>query len=215
MKNELNSSSKYISGVCYDLSMLLDFLNKSSYIEHYAFIFHDSDDCEPHYHFLLCLVRSRRLSDVLNSINKEGSSNVLVESCSSPSAIVRYFVHADDPDKYQYSVDSIVSDTDLSYFDTLSREKPVKDDNVLNAFIDLSNAMPVADCARKYGRDFIIHYNHIKSLLLDSGMILDKGVYRQRGDFVNYNDDFMYRYKNGLDEFENVSRETITDKESE
>ena len=67
MKNELNSSSKYVSGVCYDLSMLLDYIDKSSYIEHYAYIYHDSDDSEPHYHFLLCLVRSRRLSDVLNS----------------------------------------------------------------------------------------------------------------------------------------------------
>ena len=206
MKNELNSSSKYVSGVCYDLSMLLAFLDKASYVEHYAFIYHDSDDSEPHYHFLLCLARSRRLSDVLSSIKKEGNSNVLVESCSSPCSIVRYFVHADNPEKFQYSADCIVSDTDLSYFDSLSREKPVKDDVILCAYLDLSDSMPVFECAKKYGRDFIIHYNHIKSLLLDSGMILDKGVFRQRGDIVNYNDDFMYRYKNGL--VDNVSRET-------
>ena len=206
MKNELNSSSKYVSGVCYDLSMLLSFLDKSSYVEHYAFIYHDSDDSEPHYHFLLCLSRSRRLSDVLNSIKKEGSSNVLIESCSSPSSIVRYFVHADNPDKFQYSADGIVSDIDLTYFDSLSREKPEKEDFILNAYLDLSDSMPVSECAKKYGRDFIIHYNHIKSLLLDSGMILDKGVFRQRGDLVTYNDDFMYRYKNGL--VVNVSRET-------
>lgn len=215
MKNDLNSSSKYVSGVCYDLSMLLSFLDKTSYVEHYAFIYHDSDDSEPHYHFLLCLCRSRRLSDVLSSIKKEGASNVLVESCSSPSSIVRYFVHADNPDKFQYSVDGIVSDTDLTYFDSLSREKPVKEDVILNAYLELSDSMPISECAKKYGRDFIIHYNHIKSLLLDSGMILDKGVFRQRGDFVNYNDDFMYRYKNGIDEEKNVSRETNTDTESE
>ena len=198
MKNELNSSSKYVCGVCYDLSILLEYMNKSSYIEHYAFIYHDSDDCEPHYHFLLCLARSRRLSDVLNSIKKEGTSNVLVESCSSPSSIVRYFIHADNPDKHQYAVDSIVSDTDLSYFDSLSREKPVKDDNVLNAFLDLIGGLPVVDCSKKYGRDFIIHYNHIKSLLLDSGYILEKGVYLSRGDIVEYGNKLMYEVKHGI-----------------
>ena len=198
MKNELNSSSKYVSGVCYDLSMLLSFLDKSSYIDHYAIIYHDSDDCEPHYHFLLCLARSRRLSDVLNSIKKEGSSNVLLESCSSPSSIVRYFVHADNPDKYQYSVDSIVSDIDLSYFDSLSREKSVKDDYVLNAFLDLLDGLPVVDCSKKYGRDFIIHYNHIKSLLLDSGYILDKGVYLSRGDIKEYSNKLIYEVKHDI-----------------
>lgn len=215
MKNDLNSSSKYVSGVCYDLSMLLSFLDKTSYVEHYAFIYHDSDDSEPHYHFLLCLARSRRLSDVLNSIKKEGTSNVLVESCLSPSSIVRYFVHADDSDKFQYSVDCIVSDTDLSYFDSLPREKPVKEDFVLNAFLDLTDSLPVSVCAKKYGRDFIIHYNHIKALLLDSGLVLDKGVYRPRGDLVNYYDDFMYRYKCGKDDDVSVSRETKSEVESE
>lgn len=198
MKTELNSSSRYISGVLYDLSLLLDFLDKSSYVEHYAYIYHDSDDCEPHYHFLLCLARSRRLSDVLNAIKKGGSSNVLVESCVSPSSIVRYFVHSDNPDKHQYSVDSIVSDTDLIYFDSLSREKPVKDDIILMAFLDLTNSMPLVDCAKKYGRDFIIHYNHIKALLLDSGYIMEKGKYFTRGDFCEYNNTLMYEVKNDL-----------------
>lgn len=198
MKTELISSSKYISGVCYDLSMLLDFIDKSNYVEHYAYIHHDSDDCEPHYHFLFCLARSRRLSDVLSSIKKEGSTNVFVESCSSPSSIVRYFVHADNPDKHQYSVDSVVSDTDLSYFDSLSREKPVKEDNVLNAFLDLVDGMPIIECSKKYGRDFIIHYNHIKALLLDSGYLSCKGVYLARGDIADYNNNLMYEVKNGL-----------------
>ena len=198
MKNDLNSSSKYISGVCYDLSMLLAFLQKSCFVEHYAYIYHNSDDSEPHYHFLLCLVRSRRLSDVLNSIKKEGSSNVLLESCSSPSSVVRYFVHADNPEKFQYSVDSIVSDTSLTYFDSLSREKHAKEDNVLNAFSDLIDGIPVVECAKKYGRDFIIHYTHIKSLLLDSGYLLDKGSYLSRCDIVEYNKNLIYEVKHDI-----------------
>lgn len=198
MKNELTSSAKYISGVCYDLTMLLDFIDKSSYVEHYAYIHHDSDDCEPHFHFLLCLARSRRLSDVLNSIKKGGASNVLVEVCSSPSSIVRYFVHADNPDKHQYSCDSVVSDIDLSYFDSLSREKPSKEDSVLNAFLDLVDGMPLIDCSKKYGRDFIIHYNHIKSLLLDSGYLLCKGVFVARGDIVEYSNNLIYEAKHDI-----------------
>lgn len=198
MRNELNSSAKYISGVCYDLGALVDFVDKSSYVEHYAYVCHDMDDNETHYHFLLCLTRSRRLSDVLNSIKKEGSSNVLVESCFSPSSIVRYFTHADNPEKFQYSDNAIVSDVDLSYFDSLLREKPVKEDNVLNAFLDLTEGMPVLDCGKKYGRDFIIHYNHIKELLLDSGYLLCKGVYLARGDISDYNNNLIYEVKHDI-----------------
>lgn len=198
MKTELNSSAKYISGVCYDLGMLVDFVDKSNYVEHYAYIFHDMDDNESHYHFLLCLTRSRRLSDVLNSIKKEVSSNVLLESCSSPSSIVRYFTHSDNPEKFQYSTNAIVSDVELSYFDSLSPAKPEKDDKVLGAFLDLVDGMPVLDCSKKYGRDFIIHYNHIKALLLDSGYLLCKGVYLARGDIADYNNNVMYEVKHDI-----------------
>ena len=165
---------------------------------------------DPHYHFLLVLRRSRRLSDIQSCMKKTLLGNVLLQPCHSVSGSYGYLTHENEDSKVHYDESSIVSSADSSYWKsyTSSNDCNKSCDTIMSAYLDLLNSMPLTDCAKKYGRDFIIHYNHIKSLLLDSGMILDKGVYRARGDFVNYNDDFMYRYKNGLDEDENVSCET-------
>ena len=218
----LQCSSKYISGICYDEEGLSNFVkDNNSVVDEYAYILHDRDvrddgtPKEPHYHFLLVLQRSRRLSDIQSCMKKTLQGNVMLQSCHSVAASYGYLTHENDDSKVHYDESSIVSSADSLYWqaDSSSSAPDKSSDTILSAYLDLLNSMPLSDCAKKYGRDFIIHYNHIKSLLLDSGMILDKGVFCQRGDFVNYNNDFMYRYKNGSDY--DVSRETNTEKESE
>ena len=220
----LQCSSKYLSGICYDVEGLENFVkDNNSVVSEYAYILHDRDVKddgtlkEPHYHFLFVLNRSRRLADIQSTMKKTMKGNVMLEPCRSVSDSYGYLTHEIDDNKAQYDDSSIVSSADKSYWkpDTSSHDYNKSSDTIMSAYLDLLNSLPLTECAKKYGRDFIIHYNHIKSLLLDSGMILDKGVYRQRGDIVNYNDDFMYRYKKGLDEDENFSCETNPDKESE
>lgn len=218
----LQSSAKYICGICYDGSGLANFVkNHNSVVTEYAYIFHDrdvKDDGSPkeaHYHFLLVLKRSRRLADIQSYMKYSLQGNVLLQPCHSVTASYGYLTHENEDSKVHYDESSIVSSADSSYWkaDIQANDRVKSSDTILSAYLDLLNSMPLSECAKKYGRDFIIHYNHIKSLLLDSGLILDKGVFRQRGDFVNYNDDFMYRYKNGsCDDF---SREANTHEESE
>ena len=216
----LQRSSKFICGICYDGQGLATFLkNKQSVVSEYAYILHDRDvkedgsPKESHYHFLLVLHRSRRLADIQSYMKHSLVGNVMLQPCHSVSASYGYLTHENEDSKVSYDESAIVSSSDKSYWtsDMLSSDCDKSCDTISCAYFDLLKSMPLTDCAKKYGRDFIIHYNHIKSLLLDSGMILDKGVYRQRGDILNYNDDFMYRYKNGLDDDENVSLETKTD----
>lgn len=220
----LQCSAKYICGICYDKEGLANFVkDNNSVVDEYAYILHDRDvkddgtPKESHIHFLLVLRRSRRLSDIQSCMKKTLDGNVMLQPCHSVSDSYGYLTHDNDDNKVQYDESDIVSSADKSYWksDDISSDSDISCDTIMSAYLDLLKSMPLTDCAKKYGRDFIIHYNHIKSLLLDSGMILDKGVYRQRGDFVNYNDDFMYRYKNGIDDDEIVSRETKTDSESE
>ena len=220
----LQTSAKYISGICYDGVGLASFLkNPNSVVSEYAYILHDRDvkddgtPKESHYHFLLVLHRSRRLADIQSYMKYSLQGNVMLQPCRSVSDAYLYLTHENDDKKAQYDESSIVSSADISYWkpSETSSDSDISCDTIMSAYLDWLNSMPLIDCAKKYGRDFIIHYNHIKSLLLDSGMILDKGVYRQRGDIVNYNDDFIYLYKNCLHDDDNVSRETITDSESE
>lgn len=218
----LQSSAKYICGICYDAEGLANFVKvNNSVVDEYAYILHDRDVKddgtlkESHIHFLFVLRRSRRLSDIQSCMKKTLIGNVMLQSCHSVSGAYSYLTHENEDNKVTYDESAIVSSSDKSYWlsDNTVNVCDKSCDTIMSAYLDLLNSMPLTDCAKKYGRDFIIHYNHIKSLLLDSGMILDKGVYRQRGDIVNYNDDFMYRYKSGLET--NVSRETVLEKESE
>ena len=218
----LQCSAKYISGICYDGEGLAKFVqNKQSIVTEYAYILHDRDvkedgtRKESHFHFLLVLHRSRRLADIQSYMRYSLYGNILLQPCHSVSGSYGYLTHENEDSKVHYDESAIVSSADSSYWksDISSNDCDKSSDSILSAYFDLLNSMSLSECAKKYGRDFIIHYNHIKALLLDSGMILDKGVYRHRGDFVNYNDDFMYRYKNGLDD--DVSRETNSVKESE
>ena len=218
----LQRSSKYIYGICYDGEGLARFLkNPQSVISEYAYILHDRDlkeDGTPkecHYHFLLVLNRSRRLADIQSYMKHSIQGNVLLQPCHSVPASYGYLTHENEESKVSYDQSSIVSSADSSYWkaDSSFNDSGKSCDIILSAYLDLLKSMFLIDCAKKYGCDFIIYYNHIKSLLLDSGLILDKGVFLHRGDFVNYNENFMYRYKNGLDS--DVSRDTNTDYESE
>lgn len=218
----LQVSAKYISGICYDSDGLANFVkDNNNVVDEYAYILHDRDvkedgtPKEPHYHFLFVLRRSRRLSDIQSCMKKTLQGNVLLQPCRSVSDSYGYLTHENDDDKAQYDESSIVSSADKSFWlpADSSSESDTSCDVIMSAYLDLLKSMPLSYCAKKYGRDFIIHYNHIKSLLLDSGMILDKGVYRPRGDFVNYNDDFMYRYKNGLDDDQSSESNTLEETE--
>lgn len=201
----LQCSSKYICGICYDEEGLSNFVkDNNSVVDEYAYILHDRDfkedgtPKEPHYHFLFVLRRSRRLADIQSCMKKTLQGNVMLQSCHSVPGSYGYLTHETEDSKVHYDESSIVSSADSSFWkaDISSHGRDKSSDSIMCAYFDLLNSMPLQECAKKYGRDFIIHYNHIKSLLLDSGMILDKGVYRSRGDFVDYNDEFMYRYKN-------------------
>ena len=205
----LQTSAKYISGICYDGVGLEKFLkNEDSIVTEYAYILHDRDlkedgtPKESHYHFLLVLQRSRRLADILSYMNYSLQGNIRLQPCHSVSASYVYLTHENEDSKVHYDESSIVSSADKSYWiaDTSPKERDKSCDTIMCAYLDLLNSMPLTECAKKYGRDFIIHYNHIKTLLLDSGMILDKGFYIPCRDFVDYNTDFMYRYKNGIDD---------------
>ena len=218
----LQTSAKYICGICYDEDGLSNFVkNHNSVVSEYAYILHDRDvkddgtPKEPHYHFLLVLQRSRRLADIQSYMKYSLQGNVLLQPCHSVTASYGYLTHENEDSKVSYNETSIVSSADSSFWkaDTSFNDSHKSCDTIMSAYLDLLKSMSLTDCAKKYGRDFIIHYNHIKSLLLDSGMILDKGVYIPCRDFVSYNNDFMYRYKNGSDDYS--SCDINTDKESE
>ena len=189
----LTGSSRYMSFVAYDPypgTLSLDRLLSMPSVADAAYILHDQDGKKPHYHVVLMLQRSRRISDVVSALRKSiFAGNILYEPVRDGAAIYDYLTHATESanSKHQYSPDNVVASLprdiwQLTYSGVTLKTKEDKPDTVLSATMDLINGDSLAAVMRRYGRDFIVHYGHIKALLVDMGATLIDGYWYAPGD---------------------------------
>lgn len=207
LKQELNGSSKYLSFVCYDpypFALSVDKFLMCTAVQDVAYIFHDRDEGKKeHYHVVLMLNRSRRIQDIINFLKRNFfEGNVLYEPVRDGAAVFEYLTHDTKGNEnkaiyFPHEIHSSISRDEWIdlYSDVGSAKQTEKEDRVLSAYIDLVSGIDVDSCARKYGRDFIIHYGHIKSLLQDGGFYCDCGRWFARGLDSN-SADTLYKYKN-------------------
>lgn len=148
--------------------------NHQSSIRGFEYIYHDKDLKEdgtlkePHFHVNLILYSARKLVDVRRwfSGGKDLNgfpANTLGQICMDIGASHDYLTHKGYSDKFLYNSEDIVS-TDLSLFD---RKVECSDDASWLALNDMLNGVPLQDIAKRYGRDFIYHYGHIKQVYVD------------------------------------------------
>lgn len=189
----LTGSARYMSFVAYDPypgTLSLDRLLLMPAVADAAYMYHDKDGQKPHYHVVLMLHRSRRISDVVSALRKSiFGGNILYEPVRDGSAIYDYLSHANDSakNKHQYNPDDVFASLprdiwQQTYACVNPRLKDDKPDTVLSATTDLLNGDSLGDVMRRYGRDFIIHYGHIKTLLVDMGARLIDGYWYAPGD---------------------------------
>lgn len=207
LKQELNGSGKYLSFVCYDpypFSLSVDKLLMCTAVQDVAYILHDRDiEKKEHYHLVLMLNRSRRIQDIINFLKKNFfEGNVLYEPVRDGAAVFEYLTHDTKGNEnkavyFPHEVQSSISHEEWIelYSGVGTVKQSAKEDSVLSAYIDLTAGLDVETCARKYGRDFIIHYGHIKNLLQDSGYYCDGGLWMARGWDSN-SAETHYIYKN-------------------
>lgn len=116
---------------------------------HYAYIRHDDDGVEPHYHVLL-VFKNARAFDGLKSLIKSNQNTLGEVVKSDLRSMFDYLLH-EDKDKKQYSVDDVVSD-DVDFWLSCSHDS----DNTTDSLIDdILAGTPLRVLARKYGRDFM------------------------------------------------------------
>lgn len=122
---------------------------------HWAYIYHDMDDCEPHYHILLHYDNARSGNAVLRDF--VGNQNSFIEKSVSPIASYEYLTHKNDPDKYQYCDSCIVSHNPVYWEHFLP---DVRDRTQLDFLEDLlsTKELDIVLMAKRYGRDFIKNY---------------------------------------------------------
>lgn len=141
-------------------------------VKAYAYITHDKCNKEIHTHLLICLINATTCNAIQNWFTgfedeKGLQINTLVQPMHDLYSSYKYLTHeteqAREEGKYVYSKDNIKGNN-LSYFTDSSKQDI---DNLTLAIDDLLAGIPLDEVTKKYGRDFIIHYGHIKMLFND------------------------------------------------
>lgn len=152
--------------------------NKSEQCRAYAYILHDKDVKddgtlkEPHCHILVSTINAKTVEQVRGwfkgyTDDKGLPITTLGQPMHDVGSSFDYLTHDTEgallENKYVYSSECIQG-YNLSFFkdDTAQDE-----DNITLALSDMVDGIPLFEVAKKYGRDFIIHYQSIKLLFND------------------------------------------------
>lgn len=146
-----------------DIELILKALCPS----HWAYILHgDESEGVKHYHLLLRFDNARSSGNILKVCDKFGE-NTLIQRCDSLGDTYDYLLHTDEKSvkagKHPYHEEERIDD-DHEYWHNLPRKTTQKVDTILQAFTEYMNGEKAYNLARKYGRDFILHFNAISAL---------------------------------------------------
>lgn len=146
-------------------------------IRHWAYCYHDKEECEPHFHIVLNLTNARTLEDVekwFSGFHDEKGMEItkfveLLDNRSSYVNSYEYLLHltskAREEKKHIYDKsERIVDDLDFWENYEYSPTRSILTEAVLRLH---SGDINVKQAVKEYGRDFIIHYRQICELLKD------------------------------------------------
>ena len=167
-------------------NIINDILDKKlKNIKSYAFIYHDKDiylndilddkneilhkkgDLKvPHFHIYLKLKSSRDSEEIKrwfmpkDLIDDNGLPyNCLSQKVKSSVACIDYLTHKNEPDKYQYSENDIISYN----IDSVLENECI--DNSIDIVEDMLSGFSTRELVKRYGRDFIYHYSSYSAIV--------------------------------------------------
>lgn len=168
-----------------DLTALLT--SKLDKIKSYAFIYHDKDTLEngeiakKHYHLYLELYNKRTLSSIAAWFNAlpsdNGKDNVYIEKVVSVVNTLRYLIHLDNEDKYQYN-SALVRRYCLNYENMIMNV--CSTDGTYDILQDYLSGTAIIEMVRKYGREFLYHYSSYKLFAQD---VIETKTYERIKEF--------------------------------
>lgn len=90
----------------------------------YAYIKHDQDDAEEHYHYYVEFPNPRSLTSVANEL---GVPPNMLEAVYSKKGILEYLTHENQPDKHHYDKSEIVTNFNIDEKDGLTTEDLIQE----------------------------------------------------------------------------------------
>lgn len=124
-------------------------------IMHYAFIKHDKDVkpdgslIEPHFHVVLYLRTDFSLQTVINWFKEFDQSNTMAEILSSKTRAYEYLTHKNNPEKYQYEKDEVITDSSSFWYDKNARS--------YECVLSIARGADPFFLVREYGRDYVLN----------------------------------------------------------
>lgn len=137
--------------------------------DHYAYIRHDKDDSEPHYHLVVEYTEGKTLRSVMRRFidtDFTEDTNIKVTIGRDRKALAHYLIHetadALKDGKHLYDKNELITDNNTWWFSTHYRSKDEP-----NQFVDdlLNCKLTHREMAYKYGRDYIRNAHHYKGFV--------------------------------------------------
>lgn len=135
----------------------------NSSIRAYAYIHHDKDEAEPHYHVVFRTFDAWSIPQIEKwwkgfTDEKGEPTNTFVQRATDLHALHEYLTHSDaeskDQGKHQYSPSDIISN---GLFDLVPKKDAV--DDTYEMLEHMMNGASTKWMVRRYGRAFVYHYS--------------------------------------------------------
>lgn len=162
--NRIKQKSSWFCGATHSPADIEHIKKNISEFPFYAFIMHDKDESKSlHIHFVVNCKGSRSIKSICEVLDCDFQD---VQIANRPRGCIRYLIHADDKEKYQYDIQDIATNNNdrLSYYFT-SINSSIKD-----IYSDLkkvkSGVISCDEFVEKYSSEFaqLPFYQKIKTL---------------------------------------------------
>lgn len=117
--------------------------------KNWAYILHDKDGVEPHYH-IIAVFKNARTEDGIRAIIPSTQQTRIEIIKNGIKACYRYLTHEDNPEKHHYTKDEIQSNG-KGYFE----EDKAENETAEQMLEDILQGLSLRELARRYGRDFM------------------------------------------------------------
>lgn len=155
---------------------VLQVIQSRKMIVRYAFICHDKDEAEPHFHVCLVLSDSMPVLSVAKWFADESRNiNSFGEKTGDNRAVYTYLTHKKHPEKYQYP-ESDIRSNDHDFF----RSAESVTDIAVLIMEDMLAGKSRRELFRRYGSAFIWRYNSYKTLYEDIQEEIREEEYQRR-----------------------------------
>lgn len=168
------SKTRTICSVTYgteeDIKKLIEYEKKFN-LQAVAYILHDKEESEKHYHIIWRFENPR----IENCIKKDYEyigvkQNCFPNKCKSIYKAYRYLTHEDEKNKPKYE-EKEIKGVNIEYIKQLAQEsapKEQKEDSAMQIIDDIIDGISIRDMVTKYGRDFVINigkYEYVAQLI--------------------------------------------------